>query len=261
MKIRDKIWLWGQTAGSHHNVVEGHESYLLPGVNKMTPVEGAHFFGISNICRVVMGGLPALPWDGEADELDEFENVVWSVVGSSCSGDQDTVEEVLRLRKTHTNIAGAILDDFFNTESRLAMYTPQVLAGLREKLAPLTLWSVLYEYQLDEKYKPYLAEVDKVTFWTWRAERLAELEENFAKVKDLTEGKKDILLGVYLYDYGGKKQLTDEQMKGQLEIAYRLLKAGEIKGIIICSNCIADIGLKACDIMKEWIDEHGDEEC
>ena len=63
-----------------------------------------------------------------------------------------------------------------------------------------------------------------------------------------------------MYDYGGRKQLTDEQMRGQLDHAYRLLKAGEIKGIIICSNCIADIGLKACDIMKEWIDEHGDEE-
>ena len=259
MKLRERIWLWGQTAGSHHNLPDGNEPYKLPGENKMTPAEGARFFGISNICRVVMGGKPALPWDKEAEDIAEFENVVWSVIGSGGSGDHNTLEEVLRLRKTHKNIVGGILDDFFN-ERRMAIYTPQVLAEIRSKLAPLPLWSVLYEHELDERRRHYIAEVDKVSFWTWWGDHLADFEENFAKVKDLTEGKKDILLGIYMYDYGGRKQLTDEQMKGQLAHAYRLLKSGEIKGIIICSNCIADIGLKACDIMKEWIDEHGDEE-
>lgn len=260
MKLRDRIWLWGQTAGSHHNLPDGNEPYKLPGENKMTPAEGARFFGISNICRVVMGGKPALPWDQEAEDIREFPNVVWSIVGSGGSGDQNTLDEVLRLQKEHTNIVGGILDDFFN-ERRMAIYTPQVLADIRKKLAPLPLWSVLYEHELDERRRPYIAEVDKVSFWTWWGEHLADQEANFAKVKDLTEGKKDLLLGVYMYDYGGRKQLTDEQMQGQLDLAYKWLKNGEIEGIIICSNCIADIGLPACDRMKAWIDEHGDEEC
>lgn len=259
MKLRDKIWLWGQTPGSHHNLPDGDEPYNLPGENKMTPAEGARFFGISNVCRVVMGGLPALPWDGEAAELDEFERVVWSVIGSGGSGDQNTLEEVKKLMKTHKNIAGAVLDDFY-TERRMGIYPPSAIAEIRESIAPLPLWSVIYEHQLDETRMPYIAECDKVSFWTWRGENLSHFYENFEKVKYLTKGEKGILQGVYMYDYGGRCKLSDEAMHAQLDAAYKLLKAGETEGIIICSNCIADIGLSACDIMKAWVDEHGDEE-
>ena len=48
--FKDKIWLLGETPGAHHNVAE----YRLPGVNKMTPMEGLEFFGIPNLCRMKM---------------------------------------------------------------------------------------------------------------------------------------------------------------------------------------------------------------
>ena len=43
-KLIDHVWLWGQTPGSHHATA----GYHLPGVNKMTPLEGCDFFGIRN---------------------------------------------------------------------------------------------------------------------------------------------------------------------------------------------------------------------
>lgn len=225
----------------------------------MTPVEGARFFGISNMCRVVMGGLPELPWDDEAEELVDIKNVVWSVIGSGSSGDQSTVDEVKKLMKKHTNIVGAVMDDFFS-ETRMELYPPSAIADIRNSIAPLPLWSVIYERELDETRMPYIAECDKVSFWTWYAENLSQLYENFEKVKRLSKGEKGLLQGVYMYDYGNRCPISDEAMHAQLDVAYRLLKEGETEGIIICSNCIADIGLTACDIMKAWMDEHGDEE-
>ena len=38
----DKLWLLGETPGSHHAV----KGYKMPGENKMTPVEGLEYFGI-----------------------------------------------------------------------------------------------------------------------------------------------------------------------------------------------------------------------
>lgn len=54
-KLKDKLWLWGQDAGSHHAAV-GNKSWKLPGENRMGPAEGAAYMGIKNIFRVVMGG-------------------------------------------------------------------------------------------------------------------------------------------------------------------------------------------------------------
>ena len=58
MSIKNDFWLWGQVANSHHE--EGNNIYNLPGVNKMTPLEGAKFFGIKNMCMVVMEDKPSV---------------------------------------------------------------------------------------------------------------------------------------------------------------------------------------------------------
>lgn len=77
MSIRDDFWLWGQVPNSHHE--EGNNIYNLPGVNKMTPIEGAKFFGIKNICMVVMEDKPAVEeFPRMADELSSLDKVVWS---------------------------------------------------------------------------------------------------------------------------------------------------------------------------------------
>ena len=56
------------------------------------------------------------------------------------------------------------------------------------------------------------------------------------------------------------KAYTPEQMQHQLDIYYKYIKAGKISGIIICSNCCADVGLDTVPQMQEWLKEHGQEE-
>jgi hypothetical protein len=49
-------------------------------------------------------------------------------------------------------------------------------------------------------------------------------------------------------------------MKYQTDIMYRYLKEGKIDGIIVCSNCIADLGLEAVEWTREWLRSHRDDE-
>ncbi len=264
-KLIDNIYLWGQDAGTHHILTHSGKPninpYKLPGENKMGPVEGAEFLGLKNVCRVVSDGLPVPPFFGEAEKLTHFDNVVWSIIGCGASGDGNTVDAVIDIAKIHPNITGVIMDDFMK-ESRMEMYPPETLAGFKKKIADevgreIPLWCVIYAAQLTESRTPYLNECDVVTFWTWKAEELKNLEENLKLLKSLTTTKK-IMLGIYLHDYGGRKLMDVEDMKMQLAFAKEKYLSGEIQGCIICSNCSADVGLATVPVYKAWLEENKD---
>ena len=42
-------------------------------------------------------------------------------------------------------------------------------------------------------------------------------------------------------------------MKYQLDKYLELYEQGKIKGVILCSNCIADLGLATVDYTREWL--------
>ena len=67
MNLKEKLWIWGQDAGTHHLVL--NNAWNLPGENKMGPVEGANYLGIPNMCRVAMGNKPEPPFDNEMEKL------------------------------------------------------------------------------------------------------------------------------------------------------------------------------------------------
>ena len=48
-------------------------------------------------------------------------------------------------------------------------------------------------------------------------------------------------------------------MKKQCSVYADYLECDLLQGVIICSNSIADIGLKKIDYLRDWIAEIGDE--
>lgn len=263
-RLRDRLWLWGQSPGSHHR--ESNNRYQLPGVNHMTPAEGCDFFGIPNCCRVVMENLPPPPFDPESEALKHLKQVVWSVVGSGGSSRTDAklgdLEEVLDQARKYPNVTGGVLDDFLNARRR-ELFTPADVALFRERMHQetgrrLDLWVVLYAHEISPEVKPYLEECDVVTFWTWHGRTLDRLEENLDTVIAMTPGKRH-LAGCYMWNYGESKPLTPEQMKHQCEVYLRYVMDGKIEGIIFCSNCIADLGIPEVEWTRRWIAEHADQ--
>ena len=275
MKIRDNIWLWGQHVMGHHQVGPDKENiWNLPGVNRMGPVEGAKFFGIDSICRVVMSGKPEPPFHDEMEKLKSVGKVIWSILGDGGSDRKgvhaDDLESFLEIAGKYPNLRGGVLDDFFRPLEKvsapedLARVSLDRLKEIRNTLHALTpfqeLWVVIYEAFLSKEYAPYLAQCDAVSYWTWYSrEHLPLLKDNLQKTFDLSPEQKH-LGGLYLYDYGNCTQLIPEQLKAQCDLYADYLKSGKLQGVIICSNCIADIGLPASDYVRDWVNEIGDEE-
>ena len=264
MKFRDKLWLWGQSPDAHY---ETSNTYELPGHSRMTAVEGCYYFDIPNICRVRMMGHPQPPYDQESIAMRPCREVVWSLLGAGGEpvtewGDAD---EVIRQAKMFDNVTGGVFDDFF-LEKRLATYTPARLHTLKERLdreagRHLDMWVVCYEHNLTDvkDIAEYFAEFDVISFWTWRGSELCRAEENIKRTRALAPGKR-IMAGMYMWNYGERKSLTPEEMSGQAELYLRLLREGVIDGVVVCSNCIGDLGIEAVDWTRKWIATHRDEE-
>lgn len=257
--FKDKIWLLGETPGSHHNV----ECYNLPGVNKMTPMEGLEFFGIRNLCRMKMRVDMGLTYMEDPYIVgDAMDKCCLSLVGSGewrpRPGVMDDREEIFEVARKDKRIVAAINDDFM-TGDRPLIYTPEVLRDQREALhntldRPLELWSVYYDRDIHEDVYAQSKEFDVTTYWTWYSENLKDLPKNLEWAKGLTKDGR-VILGVYMYDYGNGCPISDDRMKYQLDFTYEKLLSGEIEGMMLCSNCNADIGLSATDITKKWLDD------
>ena len=267
-KLKDKFWLWGQDAGSHH-AASGNKSWKLPGTNRMGPAEGAAYLGINNMCRVVMCGTPVPRFDAESAKLGGMKQVVWSAIGDSGSvrnnDNQSDLEEVLRQAEKYPNITGAILDDFFTGNASRARHLPESIIKMRAQLhnfskRPLDLWVVWYKRGLDFEIDDYLKIFDVITYWNMRASaEFSELDDDIAKVIRRTPGKRR-LAGCYMWNYGEGKPLTIPEIQAQCEKYHSWIKKGYIEGIIFCSNCCADLGLEAVEWTRNWIKEAGDEQ-
>jgi hypothetical protein len=222
-----------------------------------------------------MGDGPFPPFDAESEKIKHLKQVVWSAVGagglSQHSDDKSDLEEALRQAAIYPNITGAVLDDFFKSvegfatgNGSVARHTVGSIASMSEKLhsfpqRKLDLWMVWYSYQLDYPVADYISLCDVITLWTWKGSDLAILDENMAKFIKNTPGKRR-LAGCYMFNYGECRPLTNQEMQDQLDCYYRRIKKGDIEGIVLCSNCIADLGLEAVEITQRWLNTVGEEE-
>lgn len=264
MKLRDKIWLWGQSPDAHW---ESNNTYNLPGHSRMTAAEGCFYFGIPNICRVRMMNHPLPPYDQESEAMRPCKQVVWSLLGAGGEPitDWGDLDEVVRQAKMYDNIVGGVFDDFFLPE-RIAQFTPEKLASVKKRMCEgagreLDMWVVCYESKLDtvENIGAYLNAFDVISFWTWCGSELVNAERNFKRIRELAP-KARIMAGCYMWNYGEEKPLTEDEMRFQLDLYYKLIREQKIDGIIVCSNCIADLKIENVELTRRFIEEHGDEE-
>ena len=263
-RLRDNIWIWGHDAGCHHG--PKFAVWTRPGTNKMGPVDGAAYLGIENCCRVVFNGKPAPPFDSESEKLTSFRHVVWSALGDAASrrnnGGKDDLDEVIRQAEKFPNVTGCILDDLFVKDERSARVSPERMKEMADRLhhavRPLNLWIVYYAGLLDIDYHAWLDAADVISFWSWDSRDLAQAEKNLLRIIDMTPGKQHYA-GCYLYNYGDCREITDAEMDFQLDLYLRFWKEKKIDGIIVCSNTIADTGVHAVDIFRQWNTEHGNE--
>ena len=127
-RILDYLWLWGHPAGVYN------DSFLTPLGKKSTiePVAAAEMMGIRNMIFVRYEGKPQPPFEEYYKPFKKLDRVYWSLVGASGVTSEDERQHVIRLAEKNENIAGFILDDFFQPR-------PQVWLAKNYVRFPVTL--------------------------------------------------------------------------------------------------------------------------
>jgi hypothetical protein len=170
-------------------------------------------------------------------------------------------------------MTGFYLDDFFRFDDKTefdrcsetvpapASLSVDEIKELHEEMIAdpkrLSLSIVLYTNLLFPAIKPYMRFVDQVSLWIWDGCDINQIEENFLKYRELVPDK-PTLLGIYMWDFGGKQELSVELMKKQLDFAYELFMANQIDGLIFHCTPLCNKNLAAVNYARDWIQKNGD---
>jgi hypothetical protein len=120
---------------------------------------------------------------------------------------------------------------------------------------PLDLWVVVYDHILSRPLQPYLDLCDVAAFWTWQAEHLARLEENFERFAALTPNTRRAL-GCYMWDYGkehGGREIPPALMEKQCRLAGEWLEQGRIDSVIFLAGNLCDLDVAGVRNARQWI--------
>lgn len=265
--LRDRLWMWGHDSG----VYDGPNGpYNIPLSPPISMAEGIKSMGIPNVC-VIRSGTPNEEY---RQQFKDVKRIAWNLSGGSNQSYRALKDYVFGLRETMPNLTGYYLDDFFrfgdnpkfDRESEIvpapAALSIEEMRELHEQTVAhsrrLDLAVVLYTSLLCPAIKPVMKHVDTVSLWIWDGSDIQKIDANFKKYRSLVPDK-PTLLGIYMWDFGGKKELSAEFMVRQLDYAYMLYKEGQIDGLIFHCTPLCNKGLAAVDYARDWIAKHGHE--
>jgi hypothetical protein len=206
---------------------------------------------------MMCGNLP--PTEEEYAGVAHCREMLWEMSFEAGFSFERPLAPIVKLHQDHSNVTGVLLDDFSTAEiSRGA--TPDVLARMRRAMpAALQLWAVTYSMSLDiPNLAEYLQHLDGISFWVWHGRDLPTLAAQVEQCHALSGGK-PLILGLYFYNFGQSQPLTNEEMRGQLEMGLELVRAGRCRGLCFLASSIMDVGLEAVEWTRQWIAEHGDD--
>ena len=177
--------------------------------------------GIPNVC-VIRGGTPDAEY---RQQFKDVKRIAWNLSGGSNESYHALKDYVFGLRETTPNLTGYYLDDFFrfgdkpefNKESETepapaALSLDEMQQLHAETIAykrRLDLAIVLYTAELCPAVKPVMKHVDIVSLWIWDGDDIGQIDANFRKYRLLVPHK-PTLLGIYMWDFGGRKELSKD---------------------------------------------------
>ena len=259
--LKDKLWLWGHPEGRYNN------DYGNPDISRMTPLEGAMYLDCSGVFMIPAGA--KVNRRQYHLSFTPLKRVGWDLLRSD-DGDPEAgagktlevVEELINEAKEFPNVTCGVFDDFF-ANGRFKCFDIKQIEKTRDLLHAnnLDMWMVLYTHefgvneQLEKEFKPYADLFDGIIMWTWTDRLLDEFEQKYKLFSEIAKDKKR-MIGIYLYAFGNKRQANPEKVLWQLDRCTELLKAGEIEGICLHTNTMADLDHEAYKVCKEWLNKH-----
>lgn len=246
-RIRDRFWLWGTK-------VNALKDYGFP-PSGMTVGDGLSMFGLGN--AMMCGMLP--PTEEEFSMVSHCRRLLWEMSLGEGFAFEEKLTPILKLHSSHPTVEGVLLDDFSSVEIKKGA-RPGTLRAMRKAMPEdLGLWIVVYSMSLDiPDLADYLEHVDGVSFWVWHARDLPAMERDLKRCNELSGGLPTIL-GLYLYDFGEGRPLTQAQMASQLDSGTDLLRQGHCEGLCLLASSVLDVGLESVDFARSWLRQRGNE--
>ena len=267
-RLGDNLWMWGHDTGHYDGPVNyARHDYKIPWSAPITMADACVEMGIPNCC-VIRPGMPP-PEDDYLTQFSKLGGISWLLWKSTR---EYCLEKAVRI----PNIKAFDLDDFFmeypGVEERPDGTKVRVNKGvmslreidetrreLSEKAGhPVELRLVLYTKQLSPTIIPACEAVDTVLLWTWDGRDVKSMGTNVCRFRSLLPDK-PILLGLYMWDFGGHKPIEREFMQSQLDLAAKLYGQGIIEGMIFHCTPLVNKHLEAVEMAREWIRRHKDD--
>ena len=258
--IGDRLWMWGHHADSFASMKDdAKEQYNLPFDRRIDMAAACREMGIPGCFVVRWRNLPRkadLP--SYMTQFESMRRIGFSITDSAAESFDEKVRLGLELADRMPNLTTFVMDDFFSYDGYGS--SPERIRALREELRArgMRLGVVLYADHngVKAEYKNSLDLCDEVTFWFWNGKNVGTIEEQVGKLKDLIGSEKPVLLGQYMYDFGGMKPLPGADMERQLAATSRLLSQKAIDGVIFHCTPLVDMDLDAVRISKSWVREN-----
>ena len=97
--------------------------------------------------------------------------------------------------------------------------------------------------------------------WFWHAKNIPTMKENVRKLRDLVGPKKALIMGIYMWDFGGKRPVPDDLMRRQLETGRELMTERQLSGLVFHPTSLVSRKLPSIEIARKWIADNGECAC
>ena len=259
--VRDRLWMWGHHPACVKEAGWGFPKHGFANAKFVDQAEGCRLMGIPNNCFSRCADLPKYPcWD-YFDQFKGLDQLGFEIIGCG----PESVWEKMRIcfeeiQPRCKNLTTCLLDDFFSdpaltlNETDLAKVAEQVHAH------DLRLSMVFYsDYNgFKPEYRNRLRMCDEVSVWFWEYKYIETMAENVKRTRDFIGGERDLLLGLYMWDFPGGNPISGELMAKQLEYARKFLADRTIDGIVFHPTFVAGLDLDAVKVSKAWIKANAD---
>lgn len=235
-RVRDLLWVWG-------NPGMGKPGEHTAATFAQAPsAERARILGVPN---VVMAGA-GLPHDRAlaeklTAEVAHAPRLVWEIMAD---GDAEhsakfvyrqRIADLAVVARKFPQIEAILIDDMTSVAASKG-FRPQHLKNIKQLLEqhrlPQKLWGVVYTMNLPkDTTDPLARELDGIQLWHWHARDTAKMEQYVAECEKRYPGT-PIVLGLYLHDYGGGRNMPLDIHRRQCETALKLIHEKRAVGIV-----------------------------
>jgi hypothetical protein len=237
--VRDALWVWANPEMAKPG------EHTAASFAEAGPAQRARILGTPNIFMAGTG-LPherelALKWGAEVAGA---PRLVWKIYSDGHEDHHPPFEfkrriaDLAPLVKKYPQVEAVLVDDMTSVAAAKG-FKPEHLKGIKSLLKahqlPLKLWGVLYTMNFSQATTdPLVRELDVINLWHWHARDTARMEAHVAECERRYPGK-PVVLGLYMYDYGGGRRMPLDLHEKQCETALRLLHAKRVTGIVLLS--------------------------